>query len=150
MPGLVGAQPLVLDHAGIVLEGAVGDHHVADAQGGVEPAGHAREHDQPAGEAVGQERRHQGGVDLADPRTHQHHLVAVEAAQVEAGMRDTDRLGVIEHVAQMAELLGDGADQADGHGSVLLAATCPSLGGLPSWSYRSHMGPRPRAGGSAP
>ena len=89
-----------------MLEGAVGDHHVADAQGRVEPAGHAREHDQPAAEPVGQQRRHQGRVDLADPGADQHHLVAVEAAQVEAGMRHTDRLGVLERVAQMAELLG--------------------------------------------
>ena len=142
MPGLVGAQPLVLDHAGIVLHGSVGDHHVADAQGGIEPAGDAREHDQPAAEPVRQERRDQRRVDLADPGADQHHLVAVEPAQVEAGMRHTDRLGVLQRVAQMGQLLGDGADQADGHGRGSSRRRAPELRRLAAASYRRHMGAR--------
>jgi hypothetical protein len=67
---------MVLEHAGVVLQRLLGDHHVADRQLRVEPAGDAGEHHRLRPEALDEQRRRHRRVDLADAREHQHHLPA--------------------------------------------------------------------------
>ena len=83
VPGLVGDDAPVLDHAGIVLQRAVGDHHVANVELGVEPARDPGEDDQPAAEPVGQQGRDHGRVDLADSGPDQHDRVPIEMPLLE-------------------------------------------------------------------
>ncbi len=66
MARLIGLQDLVLDHPAVVLDGALGDHHVADREIGIEAAGDAVEHQHAGIEAQRQDGRDGGGVDLAD------------------------------------------------------------------------------------
>ena len=75
-------------------------------------------------------RQRVGGVPLD--------LVAVERALVEPRMRHGHGSAMRQHVAQMGQLLGDGADQADGHPRLLQGRAGPLLRSLPPWGQSRH------------
>ena len=128
VPRLIGGDPLVLDDPGIVLHRPVGDDHVADAQRGVEAAGDTEK-------TISRQPNR-----LASSVTTR----AVVTLPIPAATRTTScpssrpwsncstpsdgggaRIGLMRRL-QVGQLLGDGADQADGqwhgssfHGSVL-------------------------------
>ena len=68
-----------------------------------------------AAESVGQQRGDDRGVDLAHPGAGQHHVMSVDGARVEDGVRSILTVGAREGIAQVCEFLRDGADQSDGH-----------------------------------
>ena len=82
MARLIGMQAPLLDHAGVVLDGALGDHHVADRKLGIEAAGDAAEHQRARIEARGEQGRDGRRVDLADAGFGQHHPPPVQAALI--------------------------------------------------------------------
>ena len=92
MARLIGADLLVLEHTGVVLDDPVGHDDVADRQRRVQSARHTGENDCAATEPIGQQRGDDRSVDLAHPRPGQYHVVAVENPGDESCMRH--RLGV--------------------------------------------------------
>ena len=52
----------------VVLDIADADHDVADIERGIEPTGHAAQHQRPAAEAVEQQGRRHAGIDLPGTR----------------------------------------------------------------------------------
>ena len=113
--GLIVRQPVGFDHPGVVLDGPVADHDVTDPQRGVQPAGDPGERDCAATEPVGQQGRHDGGVDLAHTRSDQDHLVPVEQTRVETGMRHHVASRLVQLAGQMCTLRFDSADQSHCH-----------------------------------
>ena len=78
MARLVGADPLVLEYSGVVLDDPVGHDDIADRQRRIKSARHAGENDCAATEPIGQQRGDDRGVDLAHPGSRKYHVVAVE------------------------------------------------------------------------
>jgi hypothetical protein len=111
---LIRPHALVLEHARIMLDHAVGDNHVADRQRRIKSAGHTGENDCAAAESVGQQSGDERGVDLAHPRAGQHHIMPIDCAGIEDGVRRVLATGVGESGAQVCELLRDRADESNG------------------------------------
>ncbi len=127
VPGLVGVDPLALQDPGIVLQRALADDDIADVKGRVEPAGHPGEDEAATAEAVGEQGGGQCRVDLADPAPGEHQAMPVERTGDEGDAAVPARFGRRHGIGEMAELLRDGADDADGHGRTP-AIVCPKNG----------------------
>src|SRR5882724_11177785 len=101
------------DGAVIVLDEAIGDHDVADAEGGIDAAGDTGEKHAAAAEMIEQQRGHQRRVDLADAGFDQHHRHAVEPALAEGVAAAHDLVVDRQGVPKVTHLLRQGRDNAE-------------------------------------
>ena len=99
-------KPVLLLDAVVVLGMAGADHYVADAEGRIEAAGHAAQHQRPAVETVEQQGGGDGGIDLARPRFDEHRLAARDPGPPEAEAADLVRVGRL--VGEVGKLFGKG------------------------------------------
>ena len=106
MARLIDLNPLVLDHARVVLNHLVGHDDIADRERRVESARHAGENDCAAAESVGQHRGDQCGVDLAHPGSREDHVMAVKRACGESRMRYRFGAGVGQHTRRASSSCG--------------------------------------------
>ena len=74
--GLDVHEPVLLLQAKVVLDVTVRDHDIANAQGWIEAARHAAQHQRATAEAVEQQGRGDAGIDLAGTRFDEHRLTA--------------------------------------------------------------------------
>ncbi len=97
----------------VVLDQPLADHHVADAQRRVEPAGDAGEQQAAATELRAQQGRRQRGCDLADAALDQHHRLAVEPPSREVKAADGLLVAIAQRGMEMLDLLRQRADDAE-------------------------------------
>jgi len=76
--GLIHLRGGFFDHTGVVLNGPLGDHHIADSQHRIQTAGNTGERNRAAPEAVGEQGGHQRGADPSHLGPGQDYTVAVE------------------------------------------------------------------------
>ncbi len=88
-----------------MLNHEIGDDDVANRQSRIQPAGDTGKNDCAAAESVGQQRGDDRGVDLAHPGAGQHHVMSVDGARVEDGVRSILAVGAREGIAQVCEFL---------------------------------------------
>ena len=86
--GLDGAETVLFLRAVIVLDVADADHDIAHAQGRIEAARHAAQHQRAAVEAVEQQGGGDAGIDLAGARFDEHGLAAGDRAAPEGQAAD--------------------------------------------------------------
>ena len=98
-PGWLHPHALILENARVVLYDRVRYDDIADGQRRVQPACHTGENDCAATESIGQQRGDEGGVDLAHPGAGEYHVVPVDRAGVEDGVRCILTVGVGEGIA---------------------------------------------------
>ena len=97
---------ILLLQAVVVLDVAGRDHDIADAQGGIEAARHAAQHQRAAIETVEQQGRRDPGIDLAGPQFDEHGRAAGDFAAPEGKPADFARPARL--VGEVGELLGQG------------------------------------------
>ena len=116
VPGLVDLQPVLVEHAGVVLDEPIGHDHVANPQGRVETAGHAGEDHHPRCDGLDQEGCRGSHGHLPDPRLGQDHVLPIQAARPGADTAaDVQRRSAGQRLAQGGQLWFERGDDQD-HG----------------------------------
>jgi len=115
MAGLIYLQRGFFDHTGVVLNGPLGDHHIADSQHRIQTARNTGERNRAASEAVGEQGGHQRGADLSHPGPGQDYMVAVEFADAELDVGNRMRRDPGHGGQQVRVFLRKRAEESDGH-----------------------------------
>src|SRR6476620_1655900 len=132
--GLDGEKVALAVRAVVVLDVAGPDHDVAHAQGRIEAAGHAAQHQGAAREAIEQQRRGDTGIDLARTGFDEHRLPAGDPAAPEGETANVVRRA--GPVGQMRELFGQGrydAQKTVCHGRMGYKVAASMSIALPDW-----------------
>ena len=116
VPGLVDLQPVLVEHARVVLDEPVGDNNVPDPERRIQAAGHAGEDDHPRADRPNEERGRSSHGHLPDPCLGQDHGLPVQPAGPGADVAaNPQRLPAGERLAQGGELGFEGGNDQD-HG----------------------------------
>ncbi len=127
VPGLVDLEPVLVEHAGVVLDEPIRHDHVADPQGRIKTARDAGEDDHPRADRPNEERCRGSHGHLSDPRLGQDHGLPVQPAGPGPDVASNlQHLPAGEGLTQGSELRVERGDDQD-HGCRRLPERLPAV-----------------------